>query len=428
MIMNFRTARRAALTSPSLIREILDLSERPDIISLAGGWPSPDILPVDGMHEASERVLLAAPHEALQDVESEGYGPLREWVAAHLAAQKISVQASQVLITTDPQQGLELIGKALIDPGSRVAVESPTSMSALRAFAPYEPEYVTLTCGEQGPLPHTLETVGCARFVYVRPNFQQPGGRCISPGCRFAFMAWAMALGLPVVEDNRYGDLWFDAPPPAPMAAHCPEGVIYLGSFSCALAPGLRLGYVVAPRAVFPGLLQAKRAAGLRTPGFNQRVVHEVIRTGLLDEHLPQARWRYRAQRDAMAAALKRHMPLSCRWSVPAGGMFFWLELPQHMDARELLPHAAARGVSFVPGAACHAVASQRHTIRLSFVSETPERIEQGVAQLALAMEDMEWRSACTAAFGSRSAATAPSPGLAQVRPGLRTARIRLVQ
>ena len=189
----FRPEDGRRLGLEGMIREILDLSERPDIISLAGGWPSPDILPVDGMHEASERVLLDAPHEALQDVESEGYGPLREWVAAHLAAQKISVQASQVLITTDPQQGLDLIGKALIDPGSRVAVESPTSMSALRAFAPYEPEYVTLTCGEQGPLPHTLETVGCARFVYVRPNFQQPGGRCISPGCRFAFMAWALA-------------------------------------------------------------------------------------------------------------------------------------------------------------------------------------------------------------------------------------------
>jgi 2-aminoadipate transaminase len=414
--------------SPSVIREILELSGRPDIISLAGGLPSPDLYPGDAMHEVSERVLLDGPNQALQDVASEGYGPLREWVAAHLVAQKVRVQAAQVLITTGSHQSLEIIGKALLDAGSRVAVESPTSMSALHAFAPYEPEYVTLTCGEQGPLPHTLQAVGGARFVYVRPNFRQSGERCMPPGSRFAFMAWATALGLPVVEDNRYADLWFDAPPPAPMAAHFPEGVIYLGSFSRALTPGLRLGYVVAPRALFPKLLAAKRAAGLRTPGFNQRVVYEAIRSGLLDQRVPHMRWRHRAQRDAMAAALRQHLPSSCRWTVPTGGMFFWLELPRHVDATELLPYAAARGVAFVPGAAFHAAAPKRHMVRLSFVNETPARIERGIAQLALALEDMEWRHACAAAFGSRSAVAAPAPGLAQARPGLRTARIRLVQ
>jgi 2-aminoadipate transaminase len=411
-----------------VIREILELSGRSDIISLAEGSPSPRNLPLEAMHEASERVLLDAPREALQDVPMEGYGPLREWVAAHLAAQKVRVDAAQVLITTGSRQGLEIIGTALIDPGSRVAVESPTSMSALRAFAPYEPEYVTLDCGEQGALPQAIQAVRGSRFAYVRPNFQQPGGRCASAGWRFAFMAWATALGLPVVEDNRYGDVWFDAPPPAPMASHFPEGAVYLGSFSTTLGPGLNLGYLVAPRALFPKLLEAKRAAALRTPGFNQRVLHEVIRTGLFDDYVRQMRRRYRTQRDAMACALKQHMPSNCRWTVPSGGVFFWVELARHVDAAALLPYAAARGVGFVPGTACHAATPTRNAIRLSFAHETPERITQGVAQLALALEDLEWRSACAAAFGSRSAAAAPTPRLAQTRPGLRTARIRLVQ
>ncbi len=424
--MKFHTARRAARMSPSVIREIFRLSGRPDIVSLAGGLPSPESFPVDAMREASERVLHDAPREALQNASSEGYGPLREWVAEHLAAQKLVVHPSQVLITTSSQQGLDLVGKVLIDPGSRVAVESPTSMSALQAFSPYEPEYVTLTCDDEGPLPQALEEAGDARFVYVLPNFQNPGGRCLPAGRRYAFMAWATALGLPVVEDNPYGDLWYDTPPPAPLAARCPEGTIYLGSFSKTLAPGLRLGYVVAPRTLFPKLLEAKQAAGLRTPGFNQRVVHEVIRSGLLHTHVPQVRRRYLAQRNAMAAALKRHMPPGCRWTVPAGGMFFWVELPRHLNAAELLPHAAARGVAFVPGAAFHAGAAEHHSIRLSFVTETPDRIELGVALLAQVLEDAEWLSACAPVLGARSAA--PPPGLAQTRPGLRAARIRLVQ
>jgi 2-aminoadipate transaminase len=222
-----------------------------------------------------------------------------------------------------------------------------------------------------------------ARFVYLLPNFQNPTGRTMSEARRAAVSAAAAEAGLPIVEDNPYGDLWFDEAPPLPLTARNPEGGIYLGSFSKVLAPGLRLGFLVAPKAIFPKLLQAKQAADLHTPGFTQRVVHEVIRDGFLREHVPTVRARYKAQRDAMRDALARHLPAGCRWTVPEGGMFFWIELPDGVDAMALLPHAVERGVAFVPGAAFHAGHPQANTLRLSFVTAPPECIERGIAALA---------------------------------------------
>ena len=380
--MSWTLARRAARLEPSTIREILKVTERPGIISLAGGLPSADGFPVQAMAEASARVLRDHPREALQYAASEGFAPLREWVAAELVMQGIRASASQVLITTGSQQGLDLVGKVLIDPGSTVAVESPTYLGALQAFNPYEADYVPVPGDDEGPRPEGLDAARGARFLYLLPNFQNPSGRCLSASRRQALAARALALGLPVVEDNPYGDLWFDAPPPPPLTATLGEQAVYLGSFSKVLAPGLRLGYVVAPPALYPKLLQAKQAADLHTPGFNQRVVHEVIKDGFLRDHVPTIRARYKAQRDAMRAALEHHLPPGCRWNVPAGGMFFWVDLPAGLDATALLPKAVDAGVAYVPGAAFYAGAARANTLRLSFVTVSPERIEQGVAAL----------------------------------------------
>jgi 2-aminoadipate transaminase len=210
----------------------------------------------------------------------------------------------------------------------------------------------------------------------------------MSAARRDALMAKAQAIGLPVVEDNPYGDLWFDAPPPPPLASRWPEGTVYLGSFSKVLAPGLRLGYVAAPKPLFPKLLQAKQAADLHSPSLNQRLVHEVIRDGFLRDHVPTIRARYKAQRDAMRAALEKHMPPGCRWTVPAGGMFFWVELPEHMDAMALLPKAVERGMAFVPGAAFYADHPKANTLRLSFVTVPVPRIEEGIAALAQTLKE----------------------------------------
>ena len=387
--MIFNMAQRAARMNPSVIREILKITERPGIISLAGGLPSPDTFPVQALRDASEKVLRDQPREALQYAASEGYGPLCDWVVGELASNGLRVTSDQVLITTGSQQGLDLVGKVLIDAGSRVAVESPTYLGALQAFNPYEPEFSTVACDGDGPLPELLSEVQGARFFYLTPNFQNPSGRCMSEVRRAGIARAAQAIGLPLVEDNPYGDLWFDAPPPPPLAARWGEGTVYLGSFSKVLAPGLRLGYVVAPKPLMPKLLQAKQASDLHTPGYNQRIVYEVIRNGFLLEHVPKIRTLYKARRDAMQGALLRHMPSGCTWQVPTGGMFFWIELPEGVDATALLPKAVALGMAFVPGFAFFASAPRLNTLRLSFVTVSEELIDEGVRLLAQALSDV---------------------------------------
>jgi len=375
-------ARRAERLNPSTIREILKITERPGIISLAGGLPSADTFPVQAMRDASAAVLRDSPREALQYAASEGFGPLREWVAQELATHGLKAGADQVLITTGSQQGLDLVGKVLIDPGSTVAVESPTYLGALQAFAPYEPEFVAVEGDDDGPLPQALEAARGARFLYLLPNYQNPTGRCLPAERRLALVQRAAEIGLPIVEDNPYGDLWFDEPPPPPVCAAAGDGAVYLGSFSKVLAPGLRLGYVVAPRAMFPKLLQAKQASDLHSPSFNQRVVYEVIKNGFLNEHVPTIRARYKAQRDAMATALQAHLPPGCRWQKPVGGMFFWVTLPAHLDATALLPRAVEAGMAYVPGSPFYPQGGHANTLRLSFVTVPPELIAQGVAAL----------------------------------------------
>jgi 2-aminoadipate transaminase len=289
-----------------------------------------------------------------------------------------------VLITTGSQQGLDLAGKVLIDAGSKVLVETPTYLGALQAFTPYEPQIVGLASDHEGPWPEALQAESKdARFAYLLPNFQNPTGHEYSEARRAVIVKAAQQAGLPLVEDNPYGDLWFDAPPPPSLASRWPQGVLYLGSFSKVLAPGLRLGYIVAPAQLYPKLLQAKQAADLHTPIFNQRIVHAVIRNGMLDAHVPTIRARYKLHRDAMQASLAKHLSGVARWITPVGGMFFWLELPEHIDAVALLPQAVEAGMAYVPGAAFYASAPRQNTLRLSFVTSPPDQIEAGVAALA---------------------------------------------
>jgi 2-aminoadipate transaminase len=378
-------ARRAERMNPSVLREILKVTEQPGIISFAGGLPSSRTFPVAAFAEACAKVLRDDGPGALQYAASEGYGPLREQVAAMLPWP---VDPAQVLITTGSQQGLDLVAKVLIDTGSRILVEAPTYLGALQAFAPMEPQVLSVAGDAQGvDLADLADKAPGARFLYVLPNFQNPTGRTMGEARRMALAATAARLGLPLIEDNPYGDLWFDAPPPAPLAARNPDGCIYLGSFSKVLAPGLRLGYVIAPAAIMPKLLQAKQAADLHSPGFNQRMVSEVLRDGFLARHVPTIRALYQAQRDAMLAALAREMAgLDVSWNTPAGGMFLWARLPQGVNAAALLPHAVERGVAFVPGAPFYADQADERTLRLSFVTASREQIDTGVAALAAAV------------------------------------------
>jgi 2-aminoadipate transaminase len=385
--MKWTQARRALKMNPSVIREILKVTEKPGIISFAGGLPSPKTFPVSAFSAACEKVLREDGHAALQYAASEGYAPLREMVAAMLPWQ---VDPALVLITTGSQQGLDLIAKVLIDEGSRVLVETPTYLGALQAFTPMEPDIVSVASDDGGVVLADLATKAAgARFFYVLPNFQNPTGRTMPEDRRAALSLEAARLGLPLVEDNPYGDLWFDAPPPLPLTARNPDGCIYLGSFSKVLAPGLRLGFMVAPASIFPKLLQAKQAADLHSPGFNQRLVAEVMKDGFLDRHVPTIRTLYKAQRDAMLTAMSREMPEDVEWNTPAGGMFLWARLPEGMNAIELLPKAVERNVAFVPGWAFYADKADARTLRLSFVTSSVAQIDIGIAALAEAIREM---------------------------------------
>ena len=397
--MSWTLAARAAKMNPSVIREILKVTEQPGIISFAGGLPSAQTFPVAEFAAACAKVLQSDAPAALQYAASEGFGPLREIVAADLARHSAAagvpwaVDPAQVLITTGSQQGLDLVAKVLIDAGSRVLVESPTYLGAVSAFMPMEPVVQDIGNDADGidlaDLRSKARAGQPARFLYVLPNFQNPTGRSMSEAGRAGLSQTAAELGLPLIEDNPYGDLWFDTPPPAPLTARHPDGGIYLGSFSKVLAPGLRLGYLVAPPAVYPKLLQAKQAADLHSPGFNQRVIFEVMQNGFLDRHVPTIRALYKAQRDAMLQALAEAFPAgrepdqTLTWNTPAGGMFLWARLPKGMDAVQLLPHAVARGVAFVPGAPFFAGAADPRTLRLSFVTPSVAEIHRGVAALA---------------------------------------------
>ena len=392
----WRLAERAETMNPSAIREILKVTERPGILNFAGGLPSPETFPVEAMRAACATVLaegstIAKP--ALQYAASEGLAELRTWVAAEMAKQGAHVSPDQVLITTGSQQGLDLIAKVLLDKDSPLLVETPTYLGALQAFAPMQPTIDSVASDDEGVQPEALRAQLAAspaaggqrpRFMYLLPNFQNPTGRTMPEARREAVLAVCREHGLPIVEDNPYGELWFDQPPPAPLLARWPEGVIYLGSFSKILAPGLRLGYVIAPPALFPKLLQAKQAADLHTPGFNQRVVVEVLKNNFLDRHVPTIRALYKSQRDAMLTALQKHMAgLDVQWTRPVGGMFVWVRLPEGVQASALLPQAVEAGMAFVPGAPFYAHAPDPRTLRLSFVTSTVAQIEQGMAALA---------------------------------------------
>ncbi len=385
--MNWTQAKRAAKMNPSVIREILKVTEKPGIISFAGGLPSPKTFPVAAFREACDKVLREDGNAALQYAASEGFAALREMVAAMLPWE---VDPAQVLITTGSQQGLDLIAKILIDEGSRVLVETPTYLGALQAFTPMEPDIVAVNSDDEGVDMADLQGKALdARFFYVLPNFQNPTGRTMSEGRRAALSAEAARLGLPIVEDNPYGDLWFDEAPPASLTSRNPEGCIYLGSFSKVLAPGLRLGFMVAPKSLYPKLLQAKQAADLHSPGFNQRMVAEVMKGGFLDRHVPTIRSLYKSQRDAMLDAMKRDMPAGVEWNTPAGGMFLWVRLPEGMSAIDLLPKAVERNVAFVPGWAFYADQPDARTLRLSFVTPSVEQIHIGIAALAETIREM---------------------------------------
>ncbi len=382
--INWQFAQRAEQLQSSVIREILKITMRPDIISFAGGLPSPETFPVEHMKAAFDTVLSQQGKIALQYGPSDGYAPLREWIADSLSIPGVTITPDQVLMVSGSQQALDLLGKVLIEDHSKVLVETPSYLGALQAFSVYQPEFVSIPTDDFGLLPEEVEKIADgARLLYALPNFQNPTGRTMSVERRLALVETCARLGLPLIEDDPYGSLSYRGEPLPKMLTMNPSGVIYLGSFSKVLTPGIRLGYVVGPVPLIRKLEQAKQAADLHTSQLTQMVVYEAVKDGFLAQHIPSIRTLYANQCQVMLDALAEFFPAGVTWNKPEGGMFIWVTLPEHIDAMQLLEEAIAQNVAFVPGAPFYANEPQKNTLRLSFVTVPPETIRVGVAKLA---------------------------------------------
>ncbi len=375
---------RAKAIQSSAIREILKVTERPEVISFAGGLPAPETFPVKETLAAMERVLTASGREALQYSTTEGYAPLREWIAKRNSTPDAPVDPDQVLMVSGSQQGLDLLAKVLIDPGDTVLVETPTYLGALQAFSLFEPKYVSIPSDGDGVIPEAMgESLRGAKFLYCLPNFQNPTGRLLAEERRYQLAEKARELDLLILEDDPYGELSYAGDTPPSIRSLAPERTVYMGSFSKVLAPGIRLGYVIAPKALRAKLVQAKQATDLHTSTLSQMAAYEVVKDGFLDAHIPTIRKLYGDQCQAMLSSLSRHMPEGVRWNAPKGGMFLWAELPKGMDAAALLAKAVENNVAFVPGVPFFAENPVIETLRLAFVTVPPPRIEEGVKRLA---------------------------------------------
>ena len=381
--IQWQFSERAQQLQSSFIREILKITQRPEIISFAGGLPSPATFPVDVMKAAYDKVLSETGKVALQYGPTDGYGPLREWIANSLSTEGSRILPEQILMTSGSQQALDLLGKVLIDEGSRVLVETPSYLGALQAFSVYRPEFKSVDTDDHGLVPSSIEGVAQgARLLYSLPNFQNPTGRTLSIERRQELVETCARLGVPLIEDDPYGALSYKGEPMPKMVAMNPDGVIYMGSFSKVLTPGIRLGYVCAPLPLVRRLELAKQAADLHTAQLTQMVVHEVVKDGFLDQHIPTIRKLYGDQCQVMLDAMAEHFPSGVTWTRPEGGMFIWVTLPKSIDAMKLLDQSLAARVAFVPGAPFYANTPDTRTLRLSFVTVPPERIREGIAIL----------------------------------------------
>lgn len=388
-----RYAGRMRHVRSSAVRDLFAAATRADVISLSGGMPEISRVPIDSVVAAASSALLDSGIEALQYGSSEGRLPLRGVVAGLMAEIGVRVQPDDVVITAGAQQALDLLGKIFLDPGDTIICEGPTYLGALQAFSAYQPNVVCVPMDAQGMrtdlLAEELERLGPrgAKFIYTIPTFQNPAGVTLSPERRRALLELARTYDVPVIEDDPYGRLRFEGGHYLPLRALDDE-VIYVGTFSKVFAPGLRLGWVTAPRPIMAKLLLAKQAADLCGSAFAQITA---------ERYFADTRWRrvlqdltrtYAERRDAMVTALGEHFPGEARWTVPEGGFFVWVEMPAFLDMEAILAEAVERGVTYVPGDAFFPDGRGRNCMRLGFCYASPERIREGIARLAGVVED----------------------------------------
>jgi 2-aminoadipate transaminase len=397
----YRYAHRTQKMGSSVIRELLKFTEQPDIISFAGGLPAPEVFPVKEFQEACNQVLTDHGAQALQYSTTEGYLPLREMIARHNARFSVHVTAENIMITSGSQQALDFIGRLFINRGDYVVVESPTYLGALQAWNAYGAQYISVPSDENGMIMDKLEEalrIG-PKFIYILPNFQNPSGSTLSLERRKRLIILADQYGVPIVEDDPYGQLRYDGehiPSVATLDSRYRNdndgeytgSVIYLSTFSKLLAPGLRLAWVIAPPQVIRKLVMTKQAADLHTSSFNQHVAYEVAKGGFLDEHVKVIRATYKERRDVMIEMMEEMFPPEVTWTKPLGGMFMWGKLPENVDAAEVLKVAIERKVAFVPGAAFHPNGGGANTMRINFSFANPDNIREGITRLGTTLKE----------------------------------------
>jgi 2-aminoadipate transaminase len=403
-----RYAQRTKSVKSSIIRELLKLTQRPEVISFAGGLPAPEVFPVARFQEACQRVLANQATTALQYGPTEGYRPLRELIVAQMGRYGIVATVDNILITSGSQQALDLIAKLLINRGDRILVESPTYLGALQAFDLMGAEYVTVPVDDDGLQTCNMEQAlrSGPKFMYILPNFQNPGGVTLSRKRRDELVELSDRYGIPIIEDDPYGQLRYEGEHISPLVVldrtnllrdngYKLGNVIYLSTFSKVLAPGLRVAWIVAPPDVIAKLVQIKQSTDLHTSTFTQMVVYEAARDGFIDEHVKLIRATYKVRRDAMLSALNDFFPPEVSWTHPQGGLFLWVTMPPGVDSSRLLELALRQNVAFVPGEPFYPNGDTGSHMRLNFSNAAPEQIREGIRRLSIAVaHELEHRTA----------------------------------
>lgn len=383
--MTLPLAARTTRLKSSAIRELLKVTQQPDVISLAGGFPAPELFPVEALARASQRVFERHGTHALQYGPTEGVSVLR----AHIASsQPYASTADNVLITTGSQQGLFLACQALLDPGDLVVLETPTYLGAIQTFDAHQAEYLLVESDGDGLIPESLDQVLSyaakkPKFVYAIPNHQNPSGVTMSAIRRAQVVAIAEKHDVLILEDDPYGALTFDGKTPPPLRAFSDTHVVYLGSFSKVFAPGLRVGYTIPPERLFKYLVRVKQAADLHTGMLDQYLVFEAFSELDFDAHLARLRATYAERCEAMLASLARQLPKGSTWTRPSGGLFIWVELPIAISTNDLLKRAIAHKVAFVPGAPFCLDGKGDRAMRLNFSNVSAAIADEGIARIA---------------------------------------------
>jgi 2-aminoadipate transaminase len=393
-----RLAQRTARMKSSVIRELLKFAVQPDLISFAGGMPAPELFPVREFEEACRYILTHDGQSALQYSRSEGYQPLKEWLAETMSKYSIFVEPENILMVNGSQQALDLIGKLFVDTGTCIITSAPTYLGALQAWNAYEAEYQTVPLDDEGMRVEELEDVlsrgkrPC--FIYVLPNFHNPAGITLSLERRKRLAELARKHNLVIIEDDPYGELRYEGKDITPLFRLAPERVLYLSTFSKTLAPGIRLAWVVAPKPIIARLVQAKQGADLHTGTFVQMVANDICQRGILRQHVKRLRAAYRQRRDAMLEALEEHWPQETSWTHPEGGLFLWAQVPERINTRDFLERALASKVAYVPGFAFYpGEKGGENAMRLNFSMANEEKINEGIYRLGIALKEELVRS-----------------------------------